>query len=341
MYLYISQRKLLKVLYLKQNVKICQHSGYAAFTQLNEQGKECIKFFIIGGLDTSSNLIKNNCLEGILDENGNVENKFISPMISARVNFGCTLCDDLDKFIYCVAGSNPGDIALCEIYDIAKKAWSPLPALSKSCSWPTLFIFNNKYLYCSGGLRNNKVIPFLETERLNVQKRDKWERIVVEQLNSCGWVNKVQYCGLQILSNEILICGGFINNIMKKECYRLEIDENANKHNMKKSDPLLLGEAFASAEYPIMDGDFALFWSNAFNFHFYSISNARWSCVGIDVWKDKLFESPTLELKLSELSKEEFDLNAMGNVLEYQEKPKKSQVLDDSEKQRMNDENKP
>ena len=94
------------------------------------------------------------------NQDGNLERK--TNMLQARAAFGCHL-DKASKRVYVIGGSINQDEATdqCEVYDIKKDKWSPLPSLDVNiCSSSAItlgeFEAGSKYLFSFGGITKNE-----------------------------------------------------------------------------------------------------------------------------------------------------------------------------------------
>ncbi len=75
----------------------------------------------------------------------------MSPMISSRSSFGCTVNVHTNE-IYVAGGYTNGvTTRKCEAYNVATNKWRELPLLNEEKCASSLCVLGGRYLYCFGG----------------------------------------------------------------------------------------------------------------------------------------------------------------------------------------------
>jgi Kelch motif len=80
---------------------------------------------------------------------GTQEMKKVKAMTTARR--GHTIARISAQSFCVVGGYNGNFITSCELYDISKNTWTPMPDLTEKKNWVGLLLFERKTLYCFGG----------------------------------------------------------------------------------------------------------------------------------------------------------------------------------------------
>lgn len=138
------------------------------------------RVFLMGGAkDSEGKQAINYCYEV------NANRKTMSPcdkLATPKLSFAAALSPDA-KNIYIAGGSTGENNSTneCEVFNVSKKKWSPLPALNQPRFSASLIICENQDIYCFGGVDNDAQDPtkfstLRSIETLNLSEESKeWE----------------------------------------------------------------------------------------------------------------------------------------------------------------------
>ena len=135
--------------------------------------------------------------------------------------------------IYVIGGFNSNK---CEVYDIAKKAWSEMPDLIEKERQRSMLFVEKNFLYCFMGLSQKGILDSIE--RINLDNIEKgWETIIVDNSNETN----LKFYGAGIIrmkqENKIYFIGGKKENKKKETVFKRSIYEfSLDDYKMEVSD---------------------------------------------------------------------------------------------------------
>lgn len=217
------------------------------------------RVFLLGGAkDSEGKQAINNCFEVNTTTGGKKSggkgaessDKGLTPvdkLSTAKLSFATAISPDA-KHIYIAGGSTGENRSTneCEVFDVAKKKWSPLPQLNQPRFSASLIVCENQDIYCFGGVDNDskdptKFLTLKSIETLNLSEEGKeWEVLKLTL------PYKTSSPGAISLGHRAFVVFGGWNKVTLKNSVIVRAIENSDEYATEETGEMAQEDTFVS-----------------------------------------------------------------------------------------------
>jgi len=201
------------------------------------------EFFRVANMHNNLYICGGKTSQGYLNTNFKIEvvnDVFNVTECAVMLECKCSMAiANINECAFVIAGGfNSHMLTTVEIYKAYSNKWIVLNSLNVGRYNASACLVNQKFLYVVGGLTTNEV-SVVTIERLNVlKKNEKWNIVPLYSSEFCGCIEAGVF---QKSFNEIIICGGYVNDDYTKETYVFDITLGriTKGEEMKEKDVLI------------------------------------------------------------------------------------------------------